>query len=334
MTNFPILDLVVGIIFFYFLLSVISNAVIEMLMTYSRARATVLEDWFKTIFDGKSALVKDIMNHPAVTALSDKSKTPSYISAANFVTALLDKVNSGVETAAKAKTVLEEMENNITASTALTPEMKSMLLLYAKEARSTYDAIATKTQSDIDIFRKKIENWYDSSMERLTGTIKKKYARGYTIYVAICITLLMNADTISISAYLYNNPEVRVKLAGQAITAAKSEEYKALTDSIKAHVTPGDTVTVQELEKQLKERSAQVEKAYAAINGSIPLGWKAIEFEAVSGGGGWSFFILSKLVGLAVTVLAICLGAPFWFDMLNKIANLRGTGKPPEPEKK
>ena len=38
-----------------------------------------------------------------------------------------------------------------------------------------------------------------------------------------------------------------------------------------------------------------------------------------------------KFIGLLLTVIAASLGAPFWFDLLNKAVNLRLTGqKPPE----
>lgn len=37
-----------------------------------------------------------------------------------------------------------------------------------------------------------------------------------------------------------------------------------------------------------------------------------------------------KLIGLLITAFAICLGAPFWFDMLNKLIKLRGSGKKEE----
>jgi hypothetical protein len=33
-----------------------------------------------------------------------------------------------------------------------------------------------------------------------------------------------------------------------------------------------------------------------------------------------------------VTAMALSLGAPFWFDMLNKVINLRSSGKPPDPQ--
>jgi hypothetical protein len=38
-----------------------------------------------------------------------------------------------------------------------------------------------------------------------------------------------------------------------------------------------------------------------------------------------------KAAGLAITVLAVSLGAPFWFDLLNKLANLRASGPKPQP---
>lgn len=39
--------------------------------------------------------------------------------------------------------------------------------------------------------------------------------------------------------------------------------------------------------------------------------------------------LLMKLVGLILTALALSLGAPFWFDTLNRIINIRGAGRAP-----
>ena len=53
--------------------------------------------------------------------------------------------------------------------------------------------------------------------------------------------------------------------------------------------------------------------------------------------GFWWF--LSKLFGLSITAFAISLGAPFWFDTLNRFMNIRSAGRSPDeaaktPEKK
>lgn len=36
---------------------------------------------------------------------------------------------------------------------------------------------------------------------------------------------------------------------------------------------------------------------------------------------------ITKFFGLILTVFAASLGAPFWFDILNKIISIRSTGK-------
>jgi len=64
------------------------------------------------------------------------------------------------------------------------------------------------------------------------------------------------------------------------------------------------------------------------------LGWNKSEFAAQKNGLDWAGFIFTKLVGMAITVIAIMMGAPFWFDVLNKVSNLRGVGKKPEESEK
>jgi hypothetical protein len=41
--------------------------------------------------------------------------------------------------------------------------------------------------------------------------------------------------------------------------------------------------------------------------------------------------LLSKLTGLTLSILAVSMGAPFWFDLLNKLVNVRLVGKRPDP---
>lgn len=100
MSGFPILDLVLGMIFIYFLLSIICSSAVELWFTLLKTRARLLEQWLKRIFDSpaldshgmpivdksnKSVTIgQAIMDHCMVTALSQKGKSTSYISAENF----------------------------------------------------------------------------------------------------------------------------------------------------------------------------------------------------------------------------------------------------------
>src|SRR5215210_5985337 len=108
MSGFPILDLVIGMIFIYFLLSIICSSAVELWFTMLKTRARLLEQWLKRIFDAPALdshglPVKDrnnqpitigqaIMDHCMVTALSGRGKSTSYISAENFFSALMDKI--------------------------------------------------------------------------------------------------------------------------------------------------------------------------------------------------------------------------------------------------
>jgi hypothetical protein len=57
--------------------------------------------------------------------------------------------------------------------------------------------------------------------------------------------------------------------------------------------------------------------------GQFNLGWGKLPQDV----GGW----LQKIIGLAITTLAVSLGAPFWFDVLKNLANMRNTGPAPQP---
>jgi hypothetical protein len=48
----------------------------------------------------------------------------------------------------------------------------------------------------------------------------------------------------------------------------------------------------------------------------------------------WHRSIWPKLLGLILTAIAVSLGAPFWFDMLNKIVNIRSAGRAPDERAK
>jgi hypothetical protein len=68
--------------------------------------------------------------------------------------------------------------------------------------------------------------------------------------------------------------------------------------------------------------------AVDAINANIaalpvPIGWHADDNPKVNP-------IWYKVIGLFITAVAAALGAPFWFDALSKLANLRSAGPKPD----
>jgi|SRR5665213_290242 len=59
------------------------------------------------------------------------------------------------------------------------------------------------------------------------------------------------------------------------------------------------------------------------------MGWSATTLRNVDA---WGWFM--RITGWILTVIAVSMGAPFWFDVLNKFVNLRNTGRSPSESAK
>ena len=348
MSGFPILDLVVGIIFVYFLLSIISSSLVEIILSALKARAKLLEEWLFKIFDktitqpdGTSlSLGQAIMDHCSVTVLAKAGNATSYIDAKNFTSALLEKITFEPANPKSVAKDIDEFIASISKTASLSTEFQRVLLTYANEAKDSYKALSEKTVSEIELFRGKVENWYDSSMDRLTGALKKKYSRPATFIVAIIVTGLLNADSIALAKYLYSNPEARAKIAMQAYDATKDT---ALINQVQLMKTIPDTsskdsMSLQEIKNAITKKITDINKAKQGLSDVMPLTWKAGELNDANGKFS-GLLLFAKITGLLASILAIMMGAPFWFDMLNKISNMRSTGAKPalstsEQEKK
>jgi len=167
---------------------------------------------------------------------------------------------------------------------------------------------ATNTDKAIALARKNVEEWFDSSMERLSG-LYKRWAQAWAFVIALVIAIAFNVDSIHIADELWHNPTLR-----QASTAyidnfvqEKTKEGAALTET-----------DLQKLNGDLKDLN-------------FPVGWG--ELPAKGERTLWPFWALA-LVGWIITAGAAMQGAPFWFDTLKKLVNIRSSGANPVEKSK
>jgi len=116
------------------------------------------------------------------------------------------------------------------------------------------------------------------------------------------LTVALNVDSISITRALWVNGPVR-----QAVVAAAERGQGSELDSVADGVA------------RVRNLDLPITWVGSGAPASDPR-------RAPRDLGGWTL----KLVGLAFSVVALSLGAPFWFDVLNKVARLRATGCPPD----
>ena len=279
-----------------------------------------------------------LINQPLISSLyrdvPGKPLTPSYIPATNFVDALLDTMLS------KARQIdpkfADETEGLVTFK-----DVRTAVALCKAAGFTTGDAILPlldAARGDLGVARQNIAAWYESGMERVSGWYKK-YTRRLLLAIGLAIAVLCNVDTLQIVSELGSSSSLRKALADMGTQAV---ENKAVGE-VPLVVAPGEVKIAPEDARKLAGAIAGLEKK------GLPVGFSCLspqKVEAESAGleqvfrncwaqaksqAGGSWFL--KIIGWLITALAISVGAPFWFDLLNRLVDLRGSGKKPEPVK-
>jgi hypothetical protein len=167
---------------------------------------------------------------------------------------------------------------------------------------------------DFSTLQKNIEGWFDDAMDRVSGWHKRR-TQVWTLIVAIIFTVSANADTLKIVHHLASDPVLRQAVVESAKTRAAGPrpsvavEYKDPNDPLKPTVIRFDENPLHSGEEDLLSRL---------------IGWGPEETKK-NHTTDW----LLRVLGWLISIAAISLGAPFWFDTLNKFINLRSAGKSP-----
>ncbi|GHN01054.1 hypothetical protein WSM22_25430 [Cytophagales bacterium WSM2-2] len=350
MTSFPILDLVAGLIFIYFLLALINNSCIELYSTFIQLRAKMLEEWIRTTF---AETAHAILDNILLSGLTAKGKSTHYMNGKNFAKAVAEQVYTAIQkepatatTPSPAKPLGVSDIDGAIASTSFPEPVKKLLRNFVMKTHIQQKI--TDKMNDAEHFEEQIEQWFNGIMERLSGRYKRKTV-WYTFFFATITTLALNIDSLQLANFLYNNPEARQKLAGAAYSAAQDTTYINKVNDIqqRAKALAKDTsssdsvkqlaLSLNRVVNEVKKEKTNMETTVATLNMYIPIGWpdKSFDLSIKNHGPCWGvvWFGLKKIGGLLMTILAICLGAPFWFDVLGKVANLRSSLKPEDKKK-
>ena len=244
---------------------------------------------------------------------------------------------------------------------------KQIKALPPSSLRATLFTLADLADNSRDKFLDHIAHWFDETQEHVRAAYRR--ASGFWLMlIAAILVVILNVDSIRIANVLWQDAKLRdtvAKAAEQYVTEHAAGSTAAMKPS--AATKPGDKPADQPPSKPGEEAAKQpaetpAQKAAASSNGKpssfdtdlplnrylevrkkltdsgLPLGWSRTEFPTLDERPTcprriWSglAFLLIKLAGLAITTLATSLGAPFWFDMVNKLVNIRSSvgNKPP-----
>ncbi|MEM1358535.1 MAG: hypothetical protein AAGF89_10060 [Bacteroidota bacterium] len=88
-----------------------------------------------------------------------------------------------------------------------------------------------------------------------------------------------------------------------------------------------EDIAQRDFQQSLDELKSLLNNEIAEVKQPLGLGWGE---EQISDLGTYDW--LSKIFGFILTALAVSLGAPFWFDLLKKLVNIRSSGARPYQE--
>jgi hypothetical protein len=347
MFDMEILEVAIGLFFGYLVLSFVVTAANEMSAAWFRRRAWMLRKGITQLLNDDE-LAARFYDHPMIQGVSSPpgllsrvpllqglvGRGPSYIKARTFTIALLDVVQS----------------EPVLRAGAAGDGVRRTLALLEREAGG-----------DPVKFRANVETWFNDSMERVSGWYRRR-TQVLLLFWAAAITVATNADSLVIAKALWRDPALRQSLVARAEQYAAEQQQAPDTAPVvvvnDGAPAPPPLPPDQQADVDFAEASAQYDAALADLAElQLPIGWEAPSALAESDTGirlvtdtavddwpgaiwepggvsRWMQALDQHLIGWLLTMLAVSLGAPFWFDMLNRLISIRGAGRaPPEAPK-
>jgi hypothetical protein len=187
--------------------------------------------------------------------------------------------------------------------------------------------------------RQNLEEWFNNSMDRLSGWYRRR-AQTLAYAFAISLVLLFNIDTLSLAARLWQYPAARNSAAEQALLLASQNPGGITNPSLEQlHILEGRpdwlSLPVGWMGVPVTFDSNTAASGMCSLNPHSDMGLLGIpvlkkcylitNMPAAQDVSGW----ILKILGLLITVIAAAQGAPFWFDVLKRLINIRISGANP-----
>jgi hypothetical protein len=334
----PALDVAIGLVFVYLLLGLITTAVQELVANVFRWRGTMLKQAIADLVaDGAHAapFFQKVFGHGLIRG-TKMDRPPSYLTAQKFTLALIDTLGDGGQ-----GTAFSQVETGISA-------------LPAGAARDALMALVKDAAGDLDTLKKNLSSWYDDAMDRLTGVYKRR-TQLFAVLFGLAVAVVLNVDSLRIADRLWHDEALRSSIAAAAGAYVSSHTQlptndgddqaarkqiddnvtqldaldlpigwdavvkQTAVDAAKTRASPQDTTKTKPQENPADDSRTQ-----------ILIWWDAVTHYLYSNGLGGFLLVL---LGWIVTGVATSLGAPFWFDALKNILNVRSAGpKPPRAD--
>lgn len=302
-------DVAIGLTIIYLGASLYVTIVNEYIAQGLKLRSKQLKEDLKKLIDSPE-LTKQLAANPALKPFFDETmRSASFID----TKVLAQQLVAGLNTAATTEVTMKGIATWISALNRDQKDKNGNPIPY--DIKGPLLGLAASAGPTVEKFVSDLSVWFDTSLTMMGEKYKRDMQRN-SFWIGLIIAICFNLDTINIVAHLHKDKEMRETIAAYATDLVNNVKEDVFTKceamaTDKREKDPGCNA-LKELREGLLSRNQTF--------GKLPIGMPA----------GWPLTLpLTAPIGWLLTALAISLGAPFWFDLLNRLVNIRHGMKKP-----
>ena len=320
-----VIDVALGLVLVFLFISIVLTAVQEMIEAWMRSRAGDLNRALYELFQNDAALLQQFYDHPLVFALhrAGLDSDVGIVAVAGSLKTTLDSLKPELENVLPswkaARAARQLLPSYIPRETFATVVIDLIKNADVKPARlvQAYDAINRFSGGDVSRVRDEIGHWYDSAMDRASGWYKRR-TQVSLFLLGLASALLLNINAVVVARNLTTDKQAREYVDRYAASLTANGAHIPTTNDVGGfQAALEDNVSLP-----IGWTDASVEKLHALFPYRFSHLWT---WHATFGA---LFALLIIIAGYLIPAFAATLGAPFWFDVLNRIMIIRSTVKP------
>ena len=350
MTLSNLLDVLIGLVLVYLVMSVLCSGINELLAQKFSRRGRFLREGMMNMLDDRSTYLQ-LINHSIVSSfyrnVPGKPQTPSYLPPANFAQALFDVVRmkaaviraplqaaDGAVLPGKDALLAQAIAGRDSKPLSFEDLRQAAIVCrnYGFPAAAALVPLLDAANGDLAAAQKNVEDWFSSTMDRVSGWYKA-HTQKTLLLIGICAAVLLNVDSVEIIRRLAASDQLRTALAATAAQVVETRQLGGVSIPVANGQPPLDEKDLRQFADGIKSLQSE----------GLPVGFACLPTAADSSAelpqivlacrgnlaqmraGNW----LLKIIGWLITGFAAGLGAPFWFELLGKLVSLRGAGPKP-----
>jgi len=205
-----VIDVTIGLILMYLLLSLVCTIVNEFIATFLGWRSANLAQSIERLLDDKDLheAVKATGVMKAFDTISGKRR-PSYIPSRAFASGVVRALDG-------------------TSSGGMKPLRGAIDGLPDSTIKRVLADIADEAGDDIDKYRGRVADWFDDMMDRAGGAYKRRM-KICSLVVAVAVVVAVNGDSVQVAKTLWDDAALRTQIA---VAAVELVEDTGLADDL------------------------------------------------------------------------------------------------------